>query len=133
VNPLRFGLALNRFLHIGRPDLPDIDLDFDWKVRDDILAWTFARYGSEHTAMVSSHLFLQPRSAFREAGKVHGLSDPQVTEIAEGIGVREGEEEHAEPEALTSARLPARFPLEPERWPRILADARLLLGRPRHL
>ena len=31
VDPLRFGLALDRFLHIGRPDLPDIDLDFDWQ------------------------------------------------------------------------------------------------------
>jgi DNA polymerase III alpha subunit len=133
VNPLRFGLALDRFIHIGRPDLPDIDLDFDWKVRDDIIAWTFARYGPQHTAMVSSHLFLQPRSAFREAGKVHGLSDPQITEMAEGMGVHEGQDEHAEPEALTLARLPARFPLEPERWPRILADARLLLGRPHHL
>jgi DNA-directed DNA polymerase III PolC len=133
VDPLRFHLALDRFLHFGRPDLPDIDLDFDWRVRDDILAWTFERYGPEHTAMVSSHLFLQPRSAFREAGKVHGLSDAQISAIAEGLGVRQAEEGYAEPEVFTSARLPARFPLEPERWPRILAAARLLLGRPRHL
>ena len=30
VDPLRFDLPLERFLHPGRADLPDIDLDFDW-------------------------------------------------------------------------------------------------------
>lgn len=120
VNPLRFHLALDRFLHIGRPDLPDIDLDFDWRVRDEIIAHVFARYGRAHTAMISTHLFLQPRSAFREASKIHGLSSDQVTECA----VREeGEGEAA----------PANFPLEAQRWPHILRDAQRLLGRPHHL
>src|SRR5207245_8129549 len=45
VDPLRFHLPLERFLHPGRIDLPDIDLDFDWKVRDDVIAYAFRRYG----------------------------------------------------------------------------------------
>jgi DNA-directed DNA polymerase III PolC len=143
VDPLRFNLPLERFLHPGRVDLPDIDLDFDWKVRDDVLAYVFRRHGPAHTAMISSHLFLQPRSAFRESAKIHGLSTEQVSELLETLSDRvEG--------LLTSdlsfraqstggltlpARLeaPPRFPLEPERWPRILEDARRLLGRPHHL
>src|SRR5207302_2287878 len=48
VDPLRFDLPLERFLHPGRTDLPDIDLDFDWKVRDDVLAHVFHRYGPNH-------------------------------------------------------------------------------------
>src|SRR5437764_1881244 len=66
VDPLRFGLELERFLHPGRADLPDIDLDFDWKVRDEVIAYAIERYGSAHVARISAHLFLQPRSAFRE-------------------------------------------------------------------
>ena len=132
MDPLRFGLALDRFLHIGRPDLPDIDLDFDWRVRDEIIAHAFRRYGDAHTAMVSSHLFLQPRSAFREAGKVHGLSNEQITELAGEVG--EDEDDPARVgEALTDAPVPPGFPLEPSRWPRLLRDARRLLGLPRHL
>jgi DNA-directed DNA polymerase III PolC len=130
VDPLRFGLALDRFLHIGRPDLPDIDLDFDWRVRDEVIARAFRRYGDAHTAMVSSHLFLQPRSAFREAGKIHGLSNEQITELA-GDAAEEEDERPDGAEALADA--PQSFPLEAERWPRVLRDARRLLGRPRHL
>jgi hypothetical protein len=33
IDPLRYRLPLARFLHAGRGDLPDIDLDFDWRVR----------------------------------------------------------------------------------------------------
>src|SRR5205823_8590083 len=85
VDPLRFDLPLERFLHAGRPDLPDIDLDFDWRERDEIIASVFERYGSAHTAMISSHLFLQPRSAFREAAKVHGLSNEQTSQLIETL------------------------------------------------
>jgi DNA polymerase-3 subunit alpha/error-prone DNA polymerase len=136
VNPLRFGLALDRFLHIGRPDLPDIDLDFDWRVRDEILEHVFCRYGRQHTAMISSHLFLQPRSAFREACKIHGLSEAQVTEVGErgeGRGVRSQESGVRSQESEEEGEVPANFPLEAERWPHILRDARRLLGRPHHL
>jgi DNA-directed DNA polymerase III PolC len=128
VDPLRFRLPLERFLHPGRADLPDIDLDFDWKVRDDVIAYVFRRHGPEHTVMISSHLFLQPRSAFREAGKIHGLSNEQVSGLLETLSDRV--------EGLLEGRggaVPPRFPLEAERWPLILRDARLLLGRPHHL
>jgi DNA-directed DNA polymerase III PolC len=122
VDPLRFGLPMERFLHPGREDLPDIDLDFDWKVRDEVIAHVFDRYGPQRTAMISSHLFLQPRSAFREAAKVHGLSNEQISQL-----------DSQELPSVGLSKLPPRFPLEPERWPRIVAAAQMLLGRPHHL
>jgi DNA-directed DNA polymerase III PolC len=149
VNPLRFQLALDRFLHIGRPDLPDIDLDFDWRVRDEVINHVFKRYGPAHTAMISSHLFLQPRSAFREAGKIHGMSNEQITLLAQtvdsGQWLVDSEEgklsspstNHCPLSTISSPstvhRPPSTFPLEVSRWPRMLRDARLLLGRPHHL
>jgi DNA-directed DNA polymerase III PolC len=133
VNPLRFGLSPERFLHPGRADLPDIDLDFDWKVRDRVLEHVVRRYGERHTARISSHLFFQPRSAFREAGKVHGLSDGQVSDLSAALDRRVEDLVLPAPGDRAIPRLPASFPLEPERWPRLLADARRLLGRPHHL
>jgi DNA-directed DNA polymerase III PolC len=130
VDPLRFELPFERFLHPGRLDLPDIDLDFDWKTRDQIIAWVFKRFGDEHTAMISSHLFLQPKSAFREAAKVHGLSSEQVTRLLETFSERM---ENMVTDGRDLPTAPNSFPLEPERWPRLVADARRLLGRPHHL
>jgi DNA-directed DNA polymerase III PolC len=148
VDPLRFRLPLERFLHPGRTDLPDIDLDFDWKVRDEVIDYVFQRYGAAHVARISSHLFLQPRSAFREAAKLHGLSNEQVSELLTTLAERvdvllaSGDVDEPRPSgsggeqtAPSRSRLavPRGFPLEPERWPRLVADARRLLGRPHHL
>jgi DNA-directed DNA polymerase III PolC len=135
VDPLRFRLPMERFLHPGRADLPDIDLDFDWKVRDEVIQHVFHRHGPAHTAMISTHQFLQPRSAFREAAKIHGLSNEQVSRLLETLDARV-DQLLAAPIAdfrLHIADCPAGFPLESERWPRVLADARRLLGRPNHL
>src|SRR5262249_13451216 len=117
--------------------------------RDQVIAWAFERYGHAHTAMISSHLFLQPASAFREAGKVHGLSNEQISQLLEvwergsGVGGQGSEvrEEHAHSAIpIPDTRPPTPdpipppgFPLEPERWPRLLADAQRLIGRPHHL
>ncbi len=129
VDPLRFRLPLERFLHPGRTDLPDIDLDFDWKVRDEVIDHVFHRYGAAHVARICTHLFLQPRSAFREAAKLHGLSDEQVSELLTTLP--ENVEDLMQTRNVDNA--PPRFPLEPARWPRLLNDARRLLGRPHHL
>src|SRR5207245_700826 len=81
--------------------------------------------------MISSHLFLQPRSAFREAAKAHGLSTEQVSGLLETLSDRV--EEMVGGARNGNATAPPGFPLEAERWPRIQTDARLLLGRPHHL
>jgi DNA-directed DNA polymerase III PolC len=137
VDPLRFRLELERFLHPGRADLPDIDLDFDWKVRDEIIEYVIGRYGSAHVARISAHQFLQPRSAFRESGKLHGLSNEQISELLTHLDERVDEillpGKDEKQKSSDSSCLLSSFPLEPERWPRLVHDARRLLGRPSHL
>jgi len=106
VCPIAYDLPFERFLHEGRKDYPDIDVDFSWRVRDDVLAHVFERFGD--VAMVSTHITFQPRSAFREAAKAFGYSDDQVTLLQKGrVDV-------------------------PDR-PKIERAARALLGLPRHL
>ena len=86
VDPLRYTLQFERFIHPEREDMPDIDVDFPWDERDDILDYVFKKYGNERTAMVSSQVFLKPRSAIREVGKVHGLSNEEIKSITKRIG-----------------------------------------------
>ena len=86
VDPLRYTLQFDRFIHPEREDMPDIDVDFPWDERDSILEYVFKKYGKERTAMVSSQIFLEPRSAVREVGKVHGLSNEEIKIITKRIG-----------------------------------------------
>ena len=86
VDPLLYTLQFERFIHPEREDMPDIDVDFPWDERDGILDYVFKKYGTKRTAMVSSQVFLKPRSAIREVGKVHGLSNEEIKSITKRIG-----------------------------------------------
>jgi len=95
VDPLRHNLTFERFLHEERTDLPDIDVDFAWDERDDVLAYVFKKYGREQTAMVANHVTLQPRAAVREVGKVFGLSNEEILAVTRRIALVFAEAGHA--------------------------------------
>ena len=86
VDPLLYTLQFERFIHPERENMPDIDVDFPWDERDNILDYVFEKYGNNRTAMVSSQVLLKPRSAIREVGKVHGLSNDEIKSITKRIG-----------------------------------------------
>ncbi len=86
VDPLKYNLQFERFIHPERVDMPDIDIDFPWDERDDIIDYVFQKYGLHRTAMVSNQVFLQPRSAVREVAKVYGLSNEEIKVVTKRIG-----------------------------------------------
>jgi len=86
VDPLRYNLQFERFIHPERMNMPDIDIDFPWDERDKILDYIFNKYSTERSAMVSSQVFLQPRSSIREVSKVYGLAEEEIKVITKRIG-----------------------------------------------
>ena len=75
VNPMEFDLYFERFLNRGRPDPPDIDLDFDSRRRDEVLAYVLERYGVGKTgaAFVCSLKSFGARSALYETLRAFGV------------------------------------------------------------
>ncbi|MDP6629113.1 MAG: DNA polymerase III subunit alpha [Candidatus Marinimicrobia bacterium] len=86
VDPIKYNLQFERFIHPERSNMPDIDVDFPWDERDDILNYIFKKYGNERTAMVCSQVFMKPRSAIREVAKVYGLSNEEIKSITKRVG-----------------------------------------------
>jgi len=86
VDPIKYNLQFERFIHPERENMPDIDIDFPWDERDDILESIFKKYKLTRTAMVASQVFLRPRSAVREVAKVYGLSNEEIKSITKRIG-----------------------------------------------
>ncbi|MCB0030197.1 MAG: DNA polymerase III subunit alpha, partial [Anaerolineales bacterium] len=76
VDPLHHDLLFERFLNPARQTMPDIDLDFCSRRRDEILAYIRATYGEDKVALVSTINTFQPRSALRETAKAYGI-DPE--------------------------------------------------------
>ncbi len=132
-DPIRYGLLFERFLNPARRDLPDIDLDFCWRRRDELLALVYERFGQDRVAMLATYNTCGPRAAYLEAAKAAGLPESEAVRRSKRLPF------HARHDA-TLAELAAATPgfaggggLTPAREGQILADAAALLAAPRHL
>lgn len=85
VDPLRYGLYFERFLHPARRDCPDLDIDLCWQRRDEVIAHVYDTYGAEQVAMISTHATLGARSAFRETAKALGVPNARVNALAKRV------------------------------------------------
>jgi DNA-directed DNA polymerase III PolC len=78
-DPLRYRLPFERFLNPARKDRPDIDLDFCWRRRDEVLAQLGEAFGAERTAMIATLATFGMRAAFREVALAEGLPPVEVS------------------------------------------------------
>jgi error-prone DNA polymerase len=86
VDPIKHNLFFERFLNLGRMDPPDIDIDFAWDERDQIMDYAFAKYGNRRAAMVANHNTFGARSAIREVAKVFGLTEAEINRVTRRVG-----------------------------------------------
>ncbi len=86
VEPITHDLFFERFLNEGRVDPPDIDVDFPWDERDDILDYVFRKYGTDRSAMISNHVGFRSRAAVREVAKVYGLPEQEIKAVTQRMG-----------------------------------------------
>ena len=133
VCPLKHNLYFERFLNPGRTDPPDIDVDFAWDERDDVLNSVLDRCRG-HAAMVANHVLFQPRMAIREVAKVFGLTDGEIGRVSKRLP-RFWRARDSEPGLLDGIKKrPESRALEfPQPWPEILSLAQRIIGTPRYL
>ena len=81
VCPLDCDIPFERFLNEQRVDYPDLDIDFCWRIRDDVIDYAIGRWGHDRVAMVCTHSTFQERAALRETAKVLGFSEQQISRI----------------------------------------------------
>ncbi len=133
VCPVKHNLFFGRFLNPGRQDPPDIDVDFAWDERDEVIGSVLDQFGA-HAAMVSSHILFQPRMAVRETAKVFGLTDAEIGKVTERLPwfwrIKSPEADLLE----DLKRRPETRALDFLRpWPEIMGLAQQLIGIPRYL
>lgn len=130
VDPIRYNLTFERFMNDARTDLPDVDLDFPWNRRDEMLTWVYDRFGHDRVAMIATHATFRARGGLREVAKAMGVPDVEIGRVTRRIP-------HISAEALDSAleTLPEcrDLPLRTEPWKSIARIARRIDGFPRHL
>jgi error-prone DNA polymerase len=88
VDPLANNLLFERFLNPGRVGMPDVDIDFDSRRRDEVISYIQERYTTEHAAMVANVITYRSRSAFRDVAKAMGFSPSLVDHLAGKLSYR---------------------------------------------
>jgi DNA polymerase III alpha subunit len=130
VDPVKHNLFFERFLNKARKSPPDVDIDFSWKERDEIVRFVFERYGYEKVAMISTHVTFKARSAFRETAKAFGFSDREISKYSKYIPWTDAGNLPNVTQIFPEARN-LNFNVEP--WSTIIKYATRLANFPRHL
>ncbi|MBI1730116.1 DNA polymerase III subunit alpha [Candidatus Acetothermia bacterium] len=85
VDPLKYGLIFERFLNPDRIELPDIDIDFCVRGRDEVIRYVEKRYGHDHVAQIVTFDTMAARGAIRDVGRSLGVSYTDADRIAKLI------------------------------------------------
>lgn len=130
VDPIEHGLLFERFLNPARANLPDIDLDFCSRRRDEVLHYLRQKYGAERVALVGTMNTLQPKSAVREVAKAFGLQEGAIKRLAALLP----RHWHPDPRRRELPDLEtAQAQLTDEVEKQVLGLAFRLIGQPHHL
>jgi DNA polymerase III alpha subunit len=130
VDPIKYNLYFERFLNKGRSSPPDVDIDFSWKERDEIVKYVFEKYGYENVAMISTTVTFRARSAFREVAKAYGFTNDEISKYSKFIPWTDARNLSNLSEMFPESRS-LNFKIEP--WKSIVSLASRLAGYPRHL
>ncbi len=79
LDPIEYDLLFERFLNPSRISMPDIDMDFDSRYRDEMIRYAAEKYGRDHVAQIVTFSTIKARAAVRDAARVlgypYGLGD----------------------------------------------------------
>ncbi|OGB87474.1 DNA polymerase III subunit alpha [candidate division WOR-1 bacterium RIFCSPLOWO2_02_FULL_46_20] len=85
VDPLKYGLIFERFLNIERISMPDIDIDFCFERRNEVIDYVSKKYGQDHVAQIVTFGTMAARGAIRDVGRVQRVPLVEVDKVAKLI------------------------------------------------
>lgn len=85
INPLRYGLLFERFLNPERVSMPDIDIDFCFERRDEVIDYIVRRYGHDRVAQIITFGTMAARAAIRDVGRALDYPYAEVGRVAKMI------------------------------------------------
>ena len=129
IDPIKYDLLFERFLNPERVSMPDIDIDFCYERRSEIIRYVVEKYGEESVAQIITFGTMAARAAVRDVGRVMGLPYSEVDRLAkmvpEELGIKLAEALDQEPTLREAIEAD-------DRHRRLFEHARVLEGLARH-
>ena len=85
IDPLKYDLLFERFLNPERVSMPDIDVDFCYERRGEVIDYVVSKYGKDNVAQIVTFGTLAAKGVIRDVGRVLDMPYAQVDAIAKMI------------------------------------------------
>ncbi len=85
VDPIKYDLIFERFLNPERVSMPDIDVDFCYERRQEVIDYVNRKYGTDRVCQIITFGTMAARQAIRDVGRALNMSYAAVDEVAKQI------------------------------------------------
>ncbi|OIO38273.1 MAG: DNA polymerase III subunit alpha [Candidatus Omnitrophica bacterium CG1_02_49_16] len=85
IDPLKYDLLFERFLNPERVSMPDIDIDFCYEKRDEVIQYVTEKYSKENVAQIITFGTMMAKAVIRDVGRVMAIPYAEVDKIAKLI------------------------------------------------
>ena len=85
VDPKKYNLLFERFLNPERVTMPDIDIDFCYERRHEVIDYVVSKYGKDQVAQIVTFGTLAAKGVIRDVGRVLGIPASTVSQISQLI------------------------------------------------
>ena len=85
VDPMKYSLYFERFLNPERVSMPDIDVDFCYRRRGEVIDYVNRKYGNDHVAQIVTFGTMAAKGAIRDVGRALNVPYAQVDAIAKQV------------------------------------------------
>ncbi|MDD6190819.1 MAG: DNA polymerase III subunit alpha [Firmicutes bacterium] len=85
IDPIKYGLIFERFLNPERVSMPDIDIDFCYERRGEVIEYVTEKYGADNVSQIITFGTMKAKQAVRDVGRVLNVSYADTDAIAKAI------------------------------------------------
>lgn len=129
IDPLKYNLIFERFLNPERVSMPDIDVDFCFERRQEVIDYVIRKYGKDRVAQIITFGTMAARAAIRDVGRALDIPYNEVDQVAKMIPFQIGMD--IDKALELNPELKIRY-TENMVVKELIDTARLLEGMPRH-
>src|SRR5690606_1108633 len=90
IDPLEYGLLFERFLNPERVTMPDIDIDFCYERREEVIQYVVEKYGYDRVAQIATFGTMAARGSIRDVGRALNMPYGEVDYIAKQVPIELG-------------------------------------------
>ena len=131
IDPFRFNLLFERFLNPERVTMPDIDIDFCYVRRQEVIDYVSSKYGKDHVAQIITFGTLASKAVIHDVGRAMGLPYAKFESIAKMIPTFQNQNLSIELAIEKEEKLANAVKTDPE-IEKLINTALKLEGMPRH-